>query len=252
MPKSARAQARYLRRNERRKTKGGREQFSEQAHQEDFVCPSQTRMVFEPVRAISEGQKALDAAIRSNRLIFAIGPAGTGKTYFSAMRAAEALEARRIRKIYITRPAVEAGESLGFLPGEMIEKYEPYIRPLRDAFEEKFGKSHFELLLKRGTIEARPISYLRGATLKDCVVLLDEAQNLTPTQMKMFLTRIGSDATFIVNGDIKQKDIPGKSGLEDAVERLEHKPGVGVVRFSKKDIVRDDMCQIVVEAYEEP
>lgn len=203
-----------------------------------------------PVHPLNEAQCEYDNAIAEARVVFGIGPAGTGKTWFGVMRAAEALANGEIEKIYITRPAVEAGESLGFLPGELEEKYEPYLRPVMDALIEKFGSGHAEYLLRKKVIEARPLAFLRGSTFKNCWVLLDEAQNMTPTQMKMFLTRIGDNSTMLINGDLKQKDISGPSGLQDAIDRFDGKPGVRVVRFTSADVVRSGICQMIVEGYE--
>ncbi len=182
--------------------------------------------------------------------MFGVGPAGTGKTWYAAALAADALAAGEIEKIIVTRPAIEAGESLGFLPGDVEEKYAPYFRPVREALEERLGSGQVEYMIKAGVIEARPLAYLRGSTLKDCWVLADEMQNTTPQQMKMFLTRIGERSTFIINGDIRQKDIGGNSGLEDAAKRLAHLASVTVVQFTAADIVRDPMCQAIAEAYD--
>lgn len=202
------------------------------------------------VKPLNAAQSAYDAAFKSSDVIFGVGPAGTGKTWLAAMRAAEMLDARLIEKIIITRPAVEAGESLGFLPGELEEKYEPYIRPVRDALEEKFGTSHLEFLLKTGVIEARPLAFLRGSTLKHAWVIADEMQNATPSQFKMLLSRIGKDCKMIINGDPTQKDIPGQSGLDDAINRLQGIDEIKFVNFTKADIVRSGLCQVIVERYE--
>lgn len=206
------------------------------------------------VQALTGAQRAYDAAMKSSDIVFGIGPAGTGKTWLAVMRAAEALKAGTIEKIVLTRPAVEAGETLGFLPGELDEKNEPYIRPLRDALEEAFGTTHLEYLIKRGQIEPRPLAYLRGSTLKRCVLIADEMQNATVTQFKMLLSRIGEDAKFIINGDPAQCDLPSKSqsGLLDAVGRLQALSEIGVIRFTKADIVRSGLCQKIVECYDAP
>lgn len=205
----------------------------------------------QPIVPLTEAQVLYKAAIFANRVTFGIGPAGTGKTWLAAALAAEQLLAGNIERIVVTRPAIEAGEALGFMPGDLAEKYEPYFRPVRDALQERLGAGHLEYLLKNGTIEARPLAFLRGATLKGCWVIGDEMQNTTPAQMKMFLTRIGEGATFIVNGDPGQKDIPGPSGLNDAVKRLKGVPHISVVEFSHADIVRDAMCQAIASAYEQ-
>lgn len=202
------------------------------------------------LKPLSERQAAYDRAIQSGVITFGIGPAGTGKTWWAAARAAEALREDQIERIIVTRPAVEAGESLGFLPGELDEKYEPYFRPVRDALEEILGSGATEYMLKAGRIEARPLGLIRGATFKNAWVLLDEAQNTTPTQMKLFLTRIGENAKMIINGDLTQKDIPGPSGLADALDRLRGLEGVRVIRFGREDIVRSGMCQLIASRYE--
>jgi phosphate starvation-inducible protein PhoH and related proteins len=163
--------------------------------------------------------------------------------------AAKAISDGSIDKIIVTRPVVEAGESLGFLPGELDEKYEPYLQPLRQVFNERLGKSQTEMFLKNGKIEPVPLAYMRGMTFKDCFVILDEAQNVTPQQMKMFLTRIGDNCTVIVNGDPDQKDIPGPSGLDDAIKRVGFIPVVKVVRFDVRDVVRSDLVGEILEAY---
>ena len=168
------------------------------------------------------------------------------------MLAAEALEKRQIVKIVVTRPAVEAGESLGFMPGEMDEKYEPYFRPVRDALEEYFGSGALEYYMKSGIVEARPLAFLRGATIKDSWLIADEMQNATPTQMKMLLTRIGENSKFILNGDPSQCDLPAsvRCGLTDALNRLRKIGGLNTVVFGQDDIVRSGIVQEIVRAYE--
>lgn len=203
------------------------------------------------IAPLNDAQREYDAAIRTSQVIFGVGPAGTGKTWFAAMRAAEALDKGEIEKIIITRPAVEAGESLGFLPGELEEKYEPYIRPVRDALEEYFGKGRLEYLLKNETIEARPLAYIRGSTIKNAWLLADEMQNATTAQFKMLLSRIGENAKFIVNGDPRQSDLPrDTSGLMNAQRKLAHVEGITSVEFFNEDIVRSGICQAIVEALE--
>lgn len=210
------------------------------------VKPSQRE-----VKPLTPAQVIYDAAIRGSLITFGIGPAGTGKTWLAATRAAEALSAGEIKRIVITRPAIEAGESLGFLPGELEDKYDPYFRPVRDALVEHLGSGALEYHLKTGTIEARPLGLLRGATFKDCWVIFDEAQNATVTQMKLFLTRIGENAKMIINGDPDQVDLPAgtASGLMDAVSRLSAVKGVDVVTFAEADIVRSGICREIVAAY---
>lgn len=204
------------------------------------------------VKPLNAAQARFDVSMNTNTLTIALGSAGTGKTWFAAARMAERLRDGEIEKVVITRPAVEAGENLGFLPGELDEKFEPYFRPVREAFEDVLGKGFTEYLIKEGRIEARPLALLRGSTLKNADVLLDEAQNTTPGQMKMFLTRIGENTRVVVNGDPAQKDIPGPSGLMDAVGRLTRVRSVGVIRFAREDVVRSGFCQDVLEAYETP
>lgn len=204
----------------------------------------------EPISAMTEAQAHYILSIEQNQLTFGTGPAGTGKTYVAGALAAEALAERETDKVIITRPAVEAGESLGFLPGELEEKFDPYFQPFRDVLEERLGASFVEYLIKIGRIEALPLAYMRGKTFKNCWVVLDEAQNTTPVQMKLFLTRIGKNSKIIVNGDTTQKDIRGESGLVDAIERLEGLKSVGFVEFGREDIVRSGLVQDIVDRYE--
>jgi phosphate starvation-inducible PhoH-like protein len=205
---------------------------------------------FEPIEAQTSAQGRYIASIKGKTLTFATGPAGTGKSYLCASLAADALREKRIDKIIVTRPAVEAGENLGFLPGELDEKFDPYIAPLREIFIERLGTGAYEYHLRMGNIEAAPLAYMRGRTFRRAFVILDEAQNTTPVQMKMFLTRIGEDCKVVVNGDIAQKDIHGPSGLEDAVKRVTWIPAVGHVQFTKADIVRSGLVAEIVASYE--
>lgn len=204
-----------------------------------------------PLEPQTEQQRRYINAIRNFQVTFGLGPAGTGKTYIAGALACEMLEARTVEKIIITRPAVEAGESLGFLPGELEEKYEPYIAAFRDVLNERLGKTYVEYLLKVGRIEAIPFAYMRGRTFKNCIVILDEAQNATREQMKLFLTRVGENCKVIIDGDETQIDIR-ESGLVDGVERVSYIPCVKVVRFGKQDVVRSGFVSEVVAAYEEP
>jgi phosphate starvation-inducible PhoH-like protein len=214
-----------------------------------------TRAPVKPKRTapkpLNDAQRAYDLSIRANIITFGIGPAGSGKTWYAASCAAEALNEGEIERIIVTRPAVEAEEELGFLPGDINEKFEPYLRPVKDVFEEYFGSGHLEYLLKRGIIEARPLAYLRGATFKNALVILDEAQNVTAKQMKMFLTRIGENCRVIINGDPDQSDLPHSkiSGLMDAAHRLADVKRVGRVDFAIEDIVRSGICKDIVLAY---
>lgn len=203
-----------------------------------------------PVRARTEAQGQYIASIIRNQLTFGVGPAGTGKTFICGALAADALRSKRVRKLFVTRPAVEAGESLGFLPGELDEKYEPYLRPFRDVFLKRMKRGEYDYMMRSGEIEAMPLAYMRGMTFEDCWVILDEAQNTTPLQMKLFLSRIGENCKVIVNGDPTQKDIRGESGLVDAVRRLEGLPFVGFCGFERADIVRSGLAQQVIERYE--
>lgn len=206
----------------------------------------------EPIQAKTEKQKKYIASIKSHIITFATGSAGTGKTYVAASLAAQALENRQVERIIVTRPAVEAGESLGFLPGELDEKFDPYLQPFRMVLEERLGKAKVEYLLKNKIIEAIPLGYLRGRTFKKAFVILDEAQNTTPAQMKMFLTRIGEDAKVVINGDTSQVDIHGPSGLTDAVRRISFIPTVAHVNFTHDDVVRSGIVSEIIQAYDEP
>lgn len=235
--------------NNKARGRGQQASFEEVQEQPRAYIP---KIVSEPLKAKTDNQKKYMNAIRSATLTFGVGPAGTGKTYICGAIAAELLQSKEIDKIIITRPAVEAGESLGFLPGEVEEKYEPYLTPFRDVLNERLGKTHVDYLVKMGRVEPAPLAYMRGRTFKDAVVILDEAQNVTPEQMKMFLTRIGENCKVIVNGDEAQKDIKGDSGLTDAIKRISYIPSVQVIKFSAKDIVRSGLVQEIVEAYQKP
>ncbi|MFO0262200.1 MAG: PhoH family protein, partial [Planctomycetota bacterium] len=191
-------------------------------------------------------------AIRSHDVVFAVGPAGTGKTYLAVAMAVEALKHQAIRKIVLVRPAVEAGESLGFLPGDLSAKINPYLRPLLDAINEMMGFDQAQRLIQQDVIEVAPLAYMRGRTLNQAFIILDEAQNTTISQMKMFLTRMGTDSKIVVSGDPTQTDLPShqRSGLDDALHRLRKIAGVKVVELTQGDIVRHRLVQQIVEAYE--
>lgn len=191
-------------------------------------------------------------AVRANDISFGIGPAGTGKTYLAVACAVEALEQERIRRILLVRPAVEAGEKLGFLPGDLSQKIDPYLRPLYDALYEMIGFERVEKLLEKSVIEVAPLAYMRGRTLNDSFIILDESQNTTTEQMKMFLTRIGFGSTVVVTGDITQVDLPTKtkSGLKHVLEVLGDVKGISFTHFSARDVVRHPLVQRIVEAYE--
>ena len=198
------------------------------------------------------GQQNYIDTIRKNTLTFAVGPAGTGKTYLAMALSVMALKAKEAERIILTRPAVEAGEKLGFLPGDLTQKVDPYLRPLYDAMYDFMGADSYTRLLERGTVEVAPLAYMRGRTLSNAFIILDEAQNTTSEQMKMFLTRIGFNSKVIVTGDITQTDLPAgkKSGLEEAIRILRDIPGIGIVELTGKDIVRHELVQKIVEAYE--
>ena len=198
------------------------------------------------------GQQNYIDTIRKNTLTFAVGPAGTGKTYLAMALSVMALKTKEAERIILTRPAVEAGEKLGFLPGDLTQKVDPYLRPLYDAMYDFMGADSYTRLLERGTVEVAPLAYMRGRTLSDAFIILDEAQNTTSEQMKMFLTRIGFNSKGIVTGDITQTDLPigKKSGLAEAIQILRDIPGIGIVELTGKDIVRHELVQKIVEAYD--
>ncbi len=197
-------------------------------------------------------QRRYIEAIERNDLVFGVGPAGTGKTYLAVAMAISALLSKRVSRIILTRPAVEAGERLGFLPGTLQEKVDPYLRPLYDALYDMIDAEKIDKFLERNTIEVAPIAFMRGRTLNDSFIILDEAQNSTPEQMKMVLTRTGFNSKMVVNGDITQIDLPpGKrSGLIDALEVLRGVPGISFVQFDERDVVRHNLVQRIVKAYE--
>lgn len=203
------------------------------------------------LRPLNESQLYYMDSIGANQLTFGVGPAGTGKTFIAASMACDALLAGEVERIVITRPAMEAGESLGFLPGTMDEKFEPYFAPVRDVIVKRLGKSHFEGMMRAGHIVVSPLAYMRGQSFEKSFILLDEAQNTTPKQMKLFLTRIGEDTKVVIDGDPRQCDFDGENGLDDALYRLERHPQVGVVKFDFDDIVRSGLCKDIVLAYED-
>lgn len=204
-----------------------------------------------PFQPRTSAQKSYVNAIRSSCLTFGLGPAGTGKSYCAGALAAQAMLDGQIERIIITRPAVEAGESLGFLPGDIEEKFSAYIDAFLDILNTRLGAGTVKYLMRHGRIVAAPLAYMRGRTFaSDTFVILDEAQNTTPSQMKMFLTRIGEDCKVVINGDVKQSDISGKNGLADAVERLRGVATVAIHEFDRDDIVRSGLVREVIDRYE--
>ncbi len=205
-----------------------------------------------PIKPKTLGQKTYVEAIRKNTITIGVGPAGTGKTYLAVAQAVHAFRAKEVSRIILTRPAVEAGESLGFLPGDLQQKIDPYLRPLYDALFEMLGAENFQKCQERGDIEVAPLAYMRGRTLDDSFIILDEAQNTTCEQMKMFLTRLGFNSKAVVTGDITQIDLPkGKtSGLKDAVKILKGIDDIAISRLNAKDVVRHRLVQEIIKAYE--
>ena len=205
-----------------------------------------------PIKCRTVGQRKYVKAIAGNGLTFCIGPAGTGKTYLAVAKAVTAYRNKEVEKIILTRPAVEAGERLGFLPGDLQQKVDPYLRPLYDALQEMFGFDSYSKMLERGVIEVAPLAYMRGRTLSNAFIILDEAQNTTSEQMKMFLTRLGDGSKMVVTGDTTQIDLPKgvNSGLLQAVSVLSGVEGVAVCKLTAKDVVRNSLVQKIVNAYE--
>mgnify|MGYP001770200506 CR=1 FL=1 len=205
-----------------------------------------------PIRVKTLGQRKYIHAIKKHDLVFGIGPAGTGKTFLAVVMAVNALKNGYVHKIILTRPAVEAGENLGFLPGDLKEKVDPYLRPLYDALHDILGVDHTERLIERGTIEIAPLAYMRGRTLEDSFVILDEAQNTTTKQMKMFLTRLGFGSKMVITGDLTQVDLPKgiKSGLLEANEKLSNIKGISFVYLEQTDVVRHPLVSKIIAAYE--
>ncbi|TNU82286.1 PhoH family protein [Lactococcus cremoris] len=204
-----------------------------------------------PIRLKNLIQKTYVDSVKQHDIVFGIGPAGTGKTFLAVVMAVQALRNGQVKRIILTRPAVEAGESLGFLPGDLQEKVDPYLRPVYDALFQILGKTATERMMERGVIEIAPLAYMRGRTLDDAFVILDEAQNTTSMQMKMFLTRLGFNSKMIVNGDISQIDLPNKvkSGLIDAKDKLGHVNAIDFVYFMAKDVVRHPVVAEIIKAY---
>ena len=204
------------------------------------------------VRCKTLGQRKYVKAVKENTVTFAVGPAGTGKTYLAMAMAVVAFKNKEVERIILTRPAVEAGEKLGFLPGDLQNKVDPYLRPLYDALYDLMGVENFQKYVERGVIEVAPLAYMRGRTLNDSYIILDEAQNTTCEQMKMFLTRFGENSRVIVTGDLTQVDLPAgkKSGLKDAIEVLQGVEGIAICTLTHRDVVRHSLVQALVKAYE--
>ncbi|MBL7070248.1 MAG: PhoH family protein [Candidatus Omnitrophica bacterium] len=217
----------------------------------DAIVP-QNLLKVKQVGPRTNGQKGYAEAISNNDIVFGLGPAGTGKTYLAMASAVEALKKQEVRRLILTRPAIEAGESLGYLPGNMIEKVSPYLRPLYDALYDMMEAEHIEKYLENGIIEVAPLAYMRGRTLNDAFIILDEAQNCTAEQMKMFLTRLGFDSRAVITGDITQSDLPqGKpTGLLQAQEILKGIEGIQFVYLTGSDVVRHGLVQKIIEAYD--
>ncbi len=222
---------------------------AEQLYGSDCVCITAKG---KPVKSKTLGQKSYVEAIKNNTITFGIGPAGTGKTYLAVAMAVKEFKNKTVSRIILTRPAVEAGEKLGFLPGDLQNKVDPYLRPLYDALYEMLGMENFAKLSEKGAIEVAPLAYMRGRTLDDSFIILDEAQNTTSEQMKMFLTRIGFNSKAIVTGDITQIDLPDgkKSGLKDVMSVLKNIDDIAFCTFSERDVVRHRLVQKIIKAYE--
>jgi len=203
------------------------------------------------IKPKTKNQQRLVELVKDNDLVFALGPAGTGKTYISVALAVRALKNKAVKKIIITRPAVEAGENLGFLPGDLKEKIDPYLRPIYDGLHDMIPHEKLQYYMEREIIEIAPLAYMRGRTLNNAFILLDEAQNTTPMQMKMFLTRMGPDSKMIITGDASQIDLPGRqrSGLKEAIRILHNVKGIGFIELSEKDVVRHRLVRDIIEAY---
>ena len=223
--------------------------YSTLSEDDSCICITQKGR---PVRPKTLGQKKYVEAIEKHPVTLGVGPAGTGKTYLAVAEAVRAFKSKQVTRIILTRPAVEAGEKLGFLPGDLQQKIDPYLRPLYDALFDMLGAETFQKQQEKGAIEVAPLAYMRGRTLDDSFIILDEAQNTTKEQMKMFLTRLGFNSKMIVTGDVTQIDLPAgkESGLTDAMKVLKSVEDIAIVRFTQKDVVRHHLVQAIVKAYE--
>ena len=225
---------------------------SEEIHFDDFESYMIGRtLTGKAIVPKTKGQYSFVKAVEDNAIVFAIGPAGTGKTYLAVIRAVSAMKKGEVKRIVLTRPAVEAGESLGFLPGDLKEKVDPYLTQLYDALHDMLGVEQTEKLIEKGTIEIAPLAYMRGRTLDDSFVILDEAQNTTPAQMKMFLTRLGFNSKMVITGDNTQIDLKTgtKSGLDDAANILKDIEGIKIIHLTSDDVVRNPLVQKIIERY---
>jgi phosphate starvation-inducible PhoH-like protein len=227
------------------KDRRSKSRYQEKTDETVYEHPNLKRQL-KPLNSV---QKSYIDSIRTNTITFGLGAAGTGKTFIPAAIACELLASKKISKVVITRPNITAGEDFGFLPGTLEEKYSPFLTPLVEVFNQFLGQSFTKYLFSTGVIQAQPLAFLRGWTFEDCFVILDEAQNTTPEQMKLFLTRIGENCTYVIDGDLAQKDLPTASGLQDAITRLKGLPSIGLVNFPLSLSVRSPMVRQILAAY---